>query len=319
MLAKLAERREKLNNNRKIRYIKRNYDLYYLLIPALVFVFIFNYLPLVGIGMAFVDYNIMAGNNPIQAIFVSDFVGLQHFINLFNNPDVIQVIINTLRISILKIIIIFPLPIILALLLNEVRLILYKRVLQTVLYLPRFLSWAVVSGIFTTLLSSTGAVNIAIQGMGGETIMFLIDRFWWQFTVIFTDAWKEVGWGSIIYLAAITSVDPSLYEAAMLDGAGRFKQTIYITLPSIMPTIVLLLILRVSGIMEAGFEQIFILINPVVRDVGEIIGIYVWRMGLGRLNFSMGSAFGLINSVIAFSLVISCNGFAKKFMGRSIW
>lgn len=311
--------RYKRTVNQKIRYVKRNYDLYFLVIPALVYILIFNYLPLGGIAIAFQDYNMFAGKDPIRSIFASQWVGLKHFVTLFAKDDFRQVFSNTLIISLMKIVFIFPLPIILAILLNEIRGIYFKRGLQTIVYLPHFLSWAVVSGIFVSLLGSTGVVNQFIQAIGGKSIMFLIDKSWFRATLVLTDAWKEVGWGSIIYLAAIAGVDPALYEAAMIDGAGKFRQMWNITLPAIVATIVMMLILRVSRVLDAGFEQIFIMYNPSVYDVADIIGTYVYREGLGRMNFSFGTAVGLFNSVVAFILVVGCNFFSRRVTGKSIW
>jgi putative aldouronate transport system permease protein len=305
--------------SQKIRYVKRNYDLYFLAIPALIYILIFNYLPLGGIAIAFQDYNMFAADSPIQSIFASPWVGLKHFAKLFASRDFMQVFSNTLIISFLKIVFIFPLPILLAMLLNEIGSLYFKRGLQTIVYLPHFLSWAVVSGIFVSLLGSTGIVNGAIKALGGEPVMFLVNKSWFRAVLVLTDAWKEVGWGSIIYLAAITSVDPSLYEAAMIDGAGKFRQMWNITIPSIVPTIVMMLILRISRVLDAGFEQIFIMYNPSVYDVADIIGTYVYREGLGRMNFSFGTAVGLFNSVVAFVLVVGSNFFSRRVTGKSIW
>lgn len=314
-----APKAARRTTQQKIKYVKRNYDLYFLVIPALVYILIFNYLPLGGITIAFQKYNMFAAETPVASILASPWVGFDHFAKLFSNQQFQQVFFNTLIISFLKIVFIFPLPIILAMLLNEVSNLYFKRTLQTIVYLPHFLSWAVVSGIFVSLLGSTGIVNKAIEAMGGDKIMFLVNKSWFRAMLILTDAWKEVGWGSIIYLAAITGVDPSLYEAAMIDGAGKFRQMRHITLPSILPTIIMMLILRVSRILDAGFEQIFIMYNPSVYDVADIIGTYVYREGLGRMNFSFGTAVGLFNSVIAFILVISSNFFSKRITGKSIW
>ena len=305
---------------RKIGYVKRNYDLYILLIPALIYILIFNYLPLLGITIAFKDFNLFAApNNPIKAIFLSPWAGFKYFHKLFASPDFYKIFRNTIVISCLKIVFEFPLPIITAIMLNEICHTSVKRVIQTVIYLPHFLSWAVVSGIFVTLLSSTGLVNQMLVSMGLRPISFLIDKSWFRAVLVFTDAWKTVGWGSIIYIAAITGVDPALYEAAMIDGAGKWKQMWNITLPSIMPTIIMMLILRVSRVLDAGFEQIFIMYHSAVYDVADIIGTYVYREGLGRMNFSFGTAVGLFNSVVALILVLSSNAFSKKMTGKSIW
>lgn len=321
MTGNIAREQKSLKVRRnRLGYIKRNYDLYIILIPALVYILIFNYLPLFGITIAFKDYNMFAvKNNPIASIFASDWVGFKHFEKLFNSPDFAMIFRNTLVISLLKIVFIFPLPIIVAIMLNEIIHKTFKRVVQTVIYLPHFLSWAVVSGIFITLLGSTGLVNQLITALGGKSVGFLLDKSWFRATLVFTDAWKTVGWGSIIYIAAITAVDPALYEAAMIDGAGKWKQMWHITLPSILPTIIMMLILRVSRVLDAGFEQIFIMYHPAVYDVADIISTYVYREGLGRMNFSYSTAVGLFNSVVALVLVLGSNAFSKKLTGKSIW
>ena len=303
----------------RIGYVKRNYDLYLLLIPALVYILIFNYLPMAGITIAFKDYNIFAGNNPIDAIWKSDWVGVRHFTKLFNSPDFARIFRNTLIISFYRLLFVFPLPIISAIMLNEIINVPFKRTIQTIVYLPHFLSWAVVSGIFLTLLGSTGLINQFINSLGGPTINFLSSKTWFRTVLIVTDAWKEVGWGSIIYLAAITSVDQQLYEAATIDGAGKIRQLLSVTLPAITPTIIMMLILRIGRILDAGFEQIFVMYNSIVYEVADIIGTYVYREGLGRMNFSYGTAVGLFNSIIALVLVLSSNWFSKRLTDKSIW
>ena len=303
----------------KIGYVRRNYDLYILLIPSLLFILVFNYLPMIGIIIGFKDYNIFAGNNPVNSIFASKWVGLKYFEKLFTGYDFPVIFRNTLVISILKIAFVFPLPIIVAIMLNEISNLLAKRVMQTVIYLPHFLSYAVVSGIFITLLGSTGLVNQFINRLGIPTISFLSSKTWFRSVLVITDAWKDVGWGSIVYIAAITGVDPALYEAAMIDGAGKWKQMRHITLPSISPTIVMMLILRVSRILDAGFEQIIVMYNPAVYEVADIIGTFVYREGLGRMNFSYGTAVGLFNSVVALILVLTSNSLSKRMTEKSIW
>lgn len=303
----------------RLGYVRRNYDLYLILVPALLYILVFNYLPLLGVSIAFQDYNMFAADNPVSAIFASPWVGLKHFQKLFQSPEFYNIFRNTLVISVLKIGFIFPLPIIVAIMLNEILHTGFKRVVQTVIYLPHFLSWAVVSGIFVTLLGSTGLVNQWLLSLGGRPISFLVDKTWFRAVLVITDAWKTVGWGSIIYIAAITGVDPALYEAAMIDGAGKWKQMWHVTLPCILPTIIMMLILRVSRVLDAGFEQIFIMYHPAVYDVADIIGTFVYREGLGRMNFSYGTAVGLFNSVVALILVLGSNGISKKLTGKSIW
>lgn len=314
-----ARRIPKRHKRDRIGYIRRNYDLYFLLIPALVYILIFNYLPMAGIAIAFKDYNIFAGNNPIDAIWKSNWVGLKHFSKLFSSPDFARVFRNTLVISVYRLLFVFPLPIITAIMLNEILSVPFKRTIQTIIYLPHFLSWAVVSGIFLSLLGATGLVNQFINSLGGQSINFLSSKKWFRSVLIVTDAWKSVGWGSIVYLAAITAVDPQLYEAATIDGAGKIRQLMSVTIPGIAPTVIMMLILRIGRILDAGFEQIFVMYNSIVYEVADIIGTYVYREGLGRMNFSYGTAVGLFNSVVALILVLCSNWFSKRLTDRSIW
>jgi len=301
------------------KYFRKNYDLYLLLIPALVFVTIFNIIPLYGISLAFKDYNMFAADTPWKSIGASEWVGLKHFINVFGRPDFKRALTNTLIISTYKIIFNFPLPIIFAIFLNEVKSIKFQKGLQVIVYLPHFLSWAVVAGIFVTLLSSTGVVNSFLEYLGFERVKFMMDNSIFRKVLVFSDAWKEVGWNSIIYFAAIAGLDQECYESAHVDGANRFQQMWYITIPGLMPTIILMLIIRVGNIMDAGFSQIFAMYNPTVYESADIIGTYVYRMGLGKMDFSTGTAVGLFNSLIALILVLSSNRLAKKLTGKSIW
>lgn len=300
-------------------YVKENYQFYLMLLPALAFVLLFNIVPMYGIMLAFKDYDMFAASSPFLSILKSPWVGLKHFQKLFSRPEFLNALRNTLLISVQKILFGFPVPIIFAILLNELRSIKLQKSLQTLVYLPHFLSWAVVAGIFVSLLGSTGMVNSILTSLGLKSVSFLMDNRTFPGGLITTDIWKEFGWSSIIYFAAIAGLDPSLAEAAEVDGANRFQRIWNVTIPGIMPTIVLQLILRVGGIMEAGFGQVFAMYNPTVYESGDIIGTYVYRIGLGKMDFSMGTAVGLFNSVIAFILVISSNMAAKKMSGKSIW
>jgi len=301
------------------RYFIKNYDLYLLLIPTLIFVFIFNIIPLYGITLAFKDYNMFAGETPWKSIGASEWVGLKYFINVFSRDDFLRALRNTLIISTYKIIFIFPLPIIFAIFLNEVKSVKFQKGLQLIVYLPHFLSWAVVAGIFVTLLSSTGVVNTILTDLGFERVKFMMDNNIFRKVLVFSDAWKEVGWSSIIYFAAIAGLDQECYESARVDGANRFQQMWHITVPGLMPTIILMLIIRVGNIMDAGFSQIFAMYNPTVYASSDIIGTYVYRMGLGKMDFSTGTAVGLFNSLIGLILVLSSNKLAKRATGKSIW
>ena len=248
-----AMKRESLLTN-----IRRNKLLYLMLIPAILFFLVYRYVPIGGLVIAFQDYKVHRG------ILNSEWVGLRHFIYLFNSADFITITKNTLIISFLDLIFVFPAAIILALLLNEVRNMVFKRTVQSILYLPHFLSWIVVGGMVITLLSMDGPVNQVLKFFGREPIIFLQENLFFRPIVIGSSIWKEVGWSSIIYLAAISGVNPSLYEAAHMDGAGRFRMMWNITLPSILPTIMILFLLRIGHLLDLSFEQIFVLQNPAV-------------------------------------------------------
>ena len=304
---------------KKFHGLNRMWDMYIMLIPGLFFILLFNYLPMYGAIIAFKDYNIFAGNNPIDAINKSEWVGFLYWHKLWMQTDFRQAFNNTLIISIMKIGIGFPIPILLALLINELKNIFFKRSVQTALYLPHFMSWAVVGALFLSILSTGGPINSIINKLGGTTIPFFMNSQWFRWILLFTSIWKESGWNSIVYLAAISGIPPELYEAAIVDGASRFQQIRFITFPGISSTIVMLLILRLGGLMEAGFSQILVMYNPTVYNVSDIIGTYVYRVGLGQLNFSMGTAVGLFNSIVSFLLVMSSNLLCKRVFERSIW
>lgn len=297
----------------------KTWDLYLLLIPGIIFVLIFSYLPMYGIIIGFKNYNIFAGSSPLDAIAKSPWVGLKHWNQLWKLKDFKRAVSNTLEISCLKIIFEFPLPVILALMINEVRSVKTKRVIQTVLYLPHFMSWVVVAALFLSIFGTSGIVNTVIQSLGGEPQKFFMDNSWFRVMLIISSMWKECGWGTIVYLAAITGIDPELYEAAKVDRANRFQQIIHITLPGIASTVIMMLVMRLGGIMNAGFGQILVMYNPTVYESGDIIGTYVYRIGLGQLNFSRGTIVGLFNSVIGCVLMMFANWFSRRITERSIW
>lgn len=296
------------------KLIKNNIGLYLLLIPGLIFIILFKYIPIGGLTMAFQDYNVF------QGISGSEWVGLKHFERLFTSPDFYRVFWNTLIISVYKLFITFPLPIILALIVNEISNKYFKRFSQTVVYLPHFLSWIIVAGLFTNILSpSGGLVNNIITALGGESIPFMISNDWFRSVLVFTDAWKESGWGAIIYIAAITGIDQEQFEAATVDGATKLQKIWYITLPSIAGTIVLMFILKLGSIMSGGFDQVLAMYNPTVYETADIIPTYVYRMGIGKMEYSFSTAVGMFNSVIGFVLVMFGNFFSRKVSDRSIW
>lgn len=303
-----------------LKYLRQNFDLYLLLIPALVYVFIFHLLPMFGILIAFKDYNMFqVPGNPLLSIIESPWVGFKYFEQVFRRPEFLRAFSNTLIISVYKIVITFPLPIIFAIFLNEVRSTRFQKGLQLIVYLPHFLSWVVIYGIFVSFLGSTGVINSILGSFGFDPVSFLMDSGKFRGILVTADAWKEVGWSSIIYFSAIAGLDQECFEAADVDGATRMQKIWYITVPSLLPTIVLMLIIRIGNIMNAGFDQIFVFYNPTVYDVADIIGTYVYRMGLGKLEFSTGTAVGLFNSVISMILVLSSNFIARRTTGKGIW
>ena len=308
--------KEKIEKKDKpgIRDIRKNYDLYLLLIPGLAMLILFRYVPMYGITIAFKDFNIF------QGILKSPWAGLENFRRLFTTPEFFRIFRNTLLISCYKIVFNFPLPIIIAVCLNEMRCLKLKKTIQTVIYLPHFLSWVIVAGIFTSVLStSSGIVNSIIRDFGGQPIPFLMSNRWFRSILVLTDGWKTMGWGSIIYIAAISGIDQELYEAAEIDGAGRLKKIWHITLPMLSSTIVLMLILRLGTIMVDGQEQVLMLYNPTVYETGDILTTYVYRMGIGKMDYSFSSAVGLLNSVISLFLVLSGNYISGKLTNRTIW
>lgn len=297
-----------------VKTVKKNFDIYLLLIPGLIFIITFKYTPMYGILIAFQDYNIFKG------VTGSEWVGLQQFNKLFHSLEFFQVFRNTLFISIYKIAFLFPIPIFIAIILNEIKFMLYKRTVQTIIYLPHFLSWVIVSGLVINILSpSTGLINNTIVSLGGQPISFLMDNEWFRTVVVTSEGWKEVGYSAIVFIAAIAGIDQEQYEAAKVDGAGRIKQMIYITLPGMWSIILLMFILKLGGVLQAGTEQILLLYNSVVYETGDVIGTFVYRKGIGQMDYSFSTAVGLFESVIGFILVMSGNFISKKTTGRSIW
>lgn len=299
--------------NQIVADIRKDWDLYLMLLLPLGFLILFKYVPMGGLIMAFQDFDIFEG------FFASPFVGFENFERLFSTPEFFNVLCNTLLISLYKILFFFPIPILMALMLNEVGCRVYKRTVQTIVYLPHFLSWVIVSGLLFDLLSSRGTLNRLIEMMGGTRINFLMEPSLFRSIVVSSAIWKEVGYSSIVFLAAISSIDPSLYEAAVVDGASKLKQAIYITLPGIAPMIVVMLLLRVGTIMDANSEQIMAIYNPTVYQTGDVLGTYIYRTGLSNMEYSFASAAGLFNSVISFTLVVVCNWISRRIAGRSLW
>ena len=265
-----------------------------MMLPGMVFLILFHLVPMGGLMMAFQDFM------PIKGLFGSKFVGLKNFERLFKLPTFWRVLRNTLVISVGKLVLVMVASVVFALLLNECRHIKYKRIIQTTVYLPHFLSWVILAVMFSNIFSFTGIVSQIVQLFGGEATMFMISNDWFRKILIGGEVWKEFGYGAIVYVAAITSIDPTLYEAAGIDGAGRWKKMWYVTLPSIIPTIVLMTTLNIGKLLKGGFDQVFNLYSPLVYETGDIIDTYVYRMGLVDLQYSNGTAVGLFQSLIGF-------------------
>ncbi|PZM66281.1 sugar ABC transporter permease [Paenibacillus dendritiformis] len=294
-------------------YWKNRY-LFYMLFPCLLFFFIFKYLPMYGIILAFKDYRIVDG------IFGSPWCGLDNFRELFSGRDFPRAFRNTIILSVYKLIFGFPAPVILAILLNELRVILFKKFVQTLSYLPHFLSWVVLAGVFMEIFSPTrGVVNYLLTSLGLEPIFFFGDQNWFRTLLVSTEVWKSVGWGSIIYLAALSNVDPSLYEAAVVDGARRWHQMIHITLPSLLPVITIMFIFAVGGIISDDFDQIFNFYNEAVYEVGDVLSTYTYRLGIKEMEYGLATASGLFTTVIAFVLILLTNFIVKRFSDYGIW
>ncbi len=299
---------------RLMNHFKRYYMFHLMLLPAVVLVLIYSYYPMFGIMIAFKKFS------GFQGFFGSPWVGLDNFKYVFMMPEFPLVLRNTLVIATLKIVGNLAVPIVIALLLNEVRISFLKRGVQTLIYLPHFLSWVILAGILKGILSpSNGIVNQLLGLFGVEPIFFLGDNQWFPFTIIVSDIWKEFGFNTIIYLAAITSINPSLYEAAVVDGASRWKQTVHITLPGMFPIIMLLATLSLGNVLNAGFDQIFNLYSPVTYETGDIIDTLVYRVGIVNAQYSISTAIGLFKSAISLVLISTSYWFAHRFANYRIF
>ncbi|NIK69807.1 MULTISPECIES: ABC transporter permease subunit [unclassified Paenibacillus] len=314
--AAVAEKQHALKRKSKLTRFIKQWDLQLMVIPALLLIFVFSYIPMYGVLTAFQDYSIFKG------FLDSPWVGFKHFEMFFHAPEFERVMRNTIIISVLKLLFGFPAPILLALMLNEVKNMYFKRVVQTVSYLPHFLSWVIVSGFAMSILSvENGSLNILLQSVHlvKEPISFLsIPEYFWTI-IVTTGVWKEIGFSSIVYLAAIAGIDPNMYEAASIDGASRFKQIFMITIPTIMPVVIIFLILAIGNLLSAGFEDLLLLgVNPVLRDVSDVLDTYVYRTGITGQRFSYATAVGLFKAVISVGLLTFANLLARR-TGNSLW
>ena len=280
-----------------VNRFSREWPLHLMILPAFIITLIFSYGPMYGLIMAFQDFT------PALGFQRSPFVGLDNFRWVFSQPAFARTIYNTLFISIFKIALGTLAAVLFSLLLNEVRNIFFKRFFQTIVYIPHFISWVIMAGIMRTMLATNGPINNLLNSIGFDSVMFLTNPNVFPWTMIWSDVWKGFGFGTVVYLAAITSIDPELYESAVIDGAGRLKQAIYITLPMLGPIIVLMLTLALGNVLSAGFDQIFNLYHPAVFSTGDIIDTYIFRLGLQNGAFAVGAAVGLLRSVVSFVLI----------------
>lgn len=295
------------------KLIRQNWDLYLLVAVPLLSLIIFNYIPMFGIVIAFQDYKVFKG------ISGSKWVGLAQFTKLFTSAKFFELLRNTILINVYKFVYQFPIPIILALLLNEVRVSWLKRGTQTLIYLPHFLSWVVVYGIFYDLLGTSGLINQLIVALGGSPQNFLANSKYFRSLLVISTAWKESGWSTIVYLSAMTAIDPQLYEAAAVDGAGRLRQTWSITLPCIINTITFIVIMRASSIMGSDTEQVMMFYSPIVYGVGDVLGTFVYREGIENAKFSYTTAVGLFGSVVGMVMMLGANYVSRKYTDKGIW
>lgn len=294
----------------KIQRIKRDKILYFMLIPALVFFTIFHILPLIGSVLAFQDYRIFGEN---------EWVGFKHFVTLFSSPVFMDVIKNTIIISTMKMIFCFPIPIMLSLLINEIRSNRYRKYVQSVVYLPHFLSWVVIAGIWISFLSLDGGANLVRSFFNLPSLDFMTSKEHIRWVLVFQEMWRSAGWDSLIYLAAIMKISPSLYESAAIDGASKLQQMRFITLPELKNTIITVFILNLGFFMNAGFDQVFNMMNDSVISQIDILDTYVYRIGLLNGQYSIATAAGLFKGVIGVILILTTHVISKRLTGKGVW
>ena len=299
---------------RIVYHLRREWQIYLMLIPTLVWFIVFLYKPMYGLQIAFKDYSIFKG------VANSPWIGWEHFTYLFDNDQFIRAVWNTIKISALNLIFGFPAPIILALMFNEILHATYKRTAQTIVYLPHFISSVIIAGIVITAFSpSVGIVNTVLGWLGFDPVYFLTKPEWFHPIFVGTGIWQEAGFGSIVFLAAIAGVNPSLYESAVVDGANRWQMIWKITLPSILPTIIIMLIIRIGNIMEVSFELIILLYQPATYETADVVNTFIYRQGLQSGQYDFAAAAGLFNAVVAFVLVMAANSISRRYSRTSLW
>lgn len=294
-------------------YFKGHYELYLFLVPGLFVALLFRFLPMTKIVIAFQQFK------PLKGIAGSEWVGLAQFQKMFSDPAVWRVIRNTLEINLLQVLFCIPLPMFLAIMLNEIVCMPLKKGIQTIVYIPHFFTWVIVYSIFYIIFGSSGFVNSLIRSMGGDTVLFFMRGNWFRFLLVLSAAWKGAGWGTIVYLSAITSISSDIYEAAIIDGASKTQQVRHITLPSLLPTMILMLTIRLGSVLSGGFDQVLVFYNPTVYETADILGTYVYRLGIGQANFSYAAAVGLFESVVGLVFVLGANLLSKRLSGRTVW
>ncbi|MDU6264224.1 MAG: ABC transporter permease subunit [Anaerocolumna aminovalerica] len=304
--------------------LKRNGNLFIFYIPAVLFAILFYYTPMLGLVMAFKENpNLFGSSSALAGILEANWVGLKNFKTIFSNPQVLNALRNTLIISTMKILIVFPIPIVLAILISEMKGKIVKKSLQLTMYLPYFLSWATIGGIFIAILNKeTGLVNNILEWLGHGRFNFVTSNASFRSVIVSTTAWKDIGWSTITYLAAITALDRNQIEAAKIDGASKWQQIKYITLPGIMPVVAVMFILRIGFLMDAGFEQVFVFYSPFVQETGDILGTYTYRLIRQSAlipQYALSTAVGFFNSIVALMLVVGGNFISKKFFNKGIW
>ena len=297
-----------------LRTIKKDFHLYLMILPVFAGFIIFRYIPIINnLFIGFVKYNLLKG------MWGSEFVGFKYFIQFFNDPFFGRLIKNTLLLGVYSLIWGFPVPIILALLVNEIKSLRFKRIAQSISYLPYFISVVVIVGITYKVFATLGPINALLESIGMKRVTFVGSSTWFRTLYIGTGIWQYAGWSSIIYLASIAGINPELYQAAIIDGANRYRRAYHITIPGMLPAITIIFILSVGSIIEIGFEKVFLMYSPVIYDVADVISTYVYRRGIIAMDFSYGGAVGFFNSIIAFILVVSANYVLKRLGDTSLF
>ncbi|MDQ1914509.1 ABC transporter permease subunit [Paenibacillus sp. GD4] len=289
------------------------WPLYIMAVPGILFLITFKYIPLVGTVIAFKEYSVFKG------MLDSPWVGLRHFQSLIQHPDFIRIFGNTLMLGFLKIALVFPVPVLLALMINEVRKSALRKGIQTALYIPHFLSWVIIAGIVFDFFSLSGLFNVVIGWFGYDPVLVMQESDYFRMVYIVTAIWRDAGWGTVVYMAAISSIDPQLYESAMMDGASKFKQLLHITLPLLLPTVLVLFLLEIGNFMELGFDHVYNLLTPMTYSVGDILDTYVFRTGIQQAQYSFATAVGLFQSIIGFVLVYIFNRLSRKVSDGGLW